>query len=228
MSEEETNDIPSHLFFNKYLQTGKTLYILLIALTAIGALAPFFIATAEDSDIFTYYIYIIDLFLYVALLLIFRYYLLNFELQGVRNCLYILAVLSIVITITDLIFTAVFLQAGDPQPIWGEYALVDLIDVLIIVGGNLAFWACYIYIGVNLYKYKDDFVGGLQPLGQVCFFIVGAGVIAEAGWIITSISDFYPSLTKPANLISDMAYIYLLYVMHFTFKSAQKYIRDSE
>lgn len=228
MSEEETNDIPPHLFFNKYLQAGKVLCVLLIAVTVIGVLAPFFIAAPEDSDTFAYYIYLVDLSFWIALLLIFRHYLLNFELPGVRNALYILAVLSILTTIVNFIFTSAFLQTGDPQPIWGDYALIDIVDTLIITGGNVAFWACFIYIGINLYRYKDDFVGGLQPLGQVCFIVVGAGIITEAGWIIASISDFYPSLTKPTSLISDMAYIYLLYVMHFTFRSAQKYIRDSE
>lgn len=226
----EGEDKYPHLLFVKYLQAGEIICVVLMILTVISVLVPFFVLTGESGEVFKYYTDIIDLFLFTALLLIFRHYLLNFDLHGVRKALLILAVASLAISIIDRIYIFLFLSDESYDTIiWDDYSLIGIVDLLWITAGNLIFWACFTYIGVNLYRYKDDFVGGLQPLGKVCFIIVATGVLAEMGSLIVNlyVGD-NGKLTRSAYFLNDMAYIYMLYVMHFIFRSAQKYIRDSE
>jgi hypothetical protein len=227
-TENEKETYP-HLLFTKYIQTGKTLATILMVLAIVNVASRFFVPYSQYAYVLIAFIDTIDVLAFAALLFMFRYYLLNFSLKGVRAAIMVLILFTLAMFVIDRILLSIVTASPEQVAIWGDYSIEDITNHLFYMAKSIITWIIYIYMGAKLYRYKDDFVGGLQPMGQVCFIIVATGVITFTLSVLMNIfignSIIFPQTTA---LINIAAYIYLLYVMRFTFKSAQQYIEDSE
>lgn len=225
----EDKEMYPHLLFDKHIATGKILSTVLLVLAVMSAIIPFFISRREYSDIFTTFTGIINTIIYIVLLLRFRYYLLNFDLQSVRRAILALIIIMAGSFFIERLWVTFVNPPADIPDLLADPMLAYILSSFLGIVYNVAIWACYVFIGAKLYRYKGDFVGGLQPLGQVCFIVVATGIItlmlANLMEVFIGNSVTFP---KATGLLNSAAYIYLLYVMRFTFASAGKYIEDSE
>ncbi len=227
-TENEKETYP-HLLFTKYIQAGKILASILMVLAIVNIASRFFVPYSNYAYVLIAFIDTIDVLAFAALLFMFRYYLLNFRLKGVRTAIMALIILNLVMFAIGRILLNFEAMSPEPVILWRDYTVYDIMDTSYRAARNLIAWAIYTYMGAKLYRFKEDFVGGLQPMGQVCFIVVATGVITFTLFMLMNLfigkSIIFPQTTA---LINIAAYIYLLYVMRFTFKSAQQYIEDSE
>ena len=226
---EEDKETYPHLLFDKYIPEGKTLCTKLMVLSAISILLTIFIRTSPYIPVFISIADMLNVLVFAALLLIFRHYLLNFELGNVRTAVLIYVIYSLVSIAADRILLYGYLSHADLTPTMGDYAVADIVDMVFVTADNIIFIALYVYIGISLYRYKDDFVGGLQPLGQVFLVMATTCIISfTLSVLMETFVGSTISFPQATSFLVTAAYIYLLYVMRFTFGSAEKYIEDSE
>jgi hypothetical protein len=167
---------------------------------------------------------------YFAVIFIFRHYLLNFNLPTIRKIL-VLYICVYIVSILSFFFephfrSYVYNHLG--SDIGLHYGLITIIASLPSIMFTAIFTIIMLYIGIKLYKYKHDYVGGLKILGQ-------AFIISEIGeifmWIIKTVSSFfispysglYVSINSISAIVNTGLWIYVLYCMYKVFAKAQEY-----
>lgn len=220
MIKKENTDIYPHLLFDEYLQAGKILSLLCMLFSLISTILLLVSENVNMSAGYSNTTSLINLLLFIFLLAAFRNYLLNFELPGIRKAVIWLIIISVFVFIINKLTQPIY----EPNP-EDKLSLVDSVATMLTFLSSMMCWACYLFIGIVLCRYKNDFIGGLQRFGLACIIIVSVGIIMDITYSVaeTPISMSYTLLYKIVNTINCLSYMYMLYTLYCIFKKAEIY-----
>lgn len=170
----------------------------------------------------------ISLICYLILLLFLRYYLLNFKLKRVRNIILLLVIFMIIFYFV-LRYWFFLLPSEYTSTIMDYNTFRNFIYFTLSSFHDAFIWACYLIIGISIYRFKEDFVGGLSYLGKSFIVVVALSFIKEVGYVIVDVIEsnsivFYKLLIS----ISHIIHLYLYYAIYATFSKARQYNNQIE
>ncbi len=238
MIREEDFMRPRQFRSGSYLQAGIVFVLTSMVMNIITLGFRIYIITIppqewiQNENLLSFYSILsyTAILVFFTVILIFRHYLLNFNLPTVRKililhiCVYVVSIIS---SFLEPYFRSyVYNHLGSDTGL--HYGLITIIASLPSIMFTAIFTIIMLYIGIGLYKYKHDYVGGLKILGQ-------AFIISEIGeifmWIIKTVSSFfispysglYVSINSISAIVNTGLWIYVLYCMYKVFIKAQEY-----
>lgn len=241
--EHDFNIYPEKLTHSKYLQTGKILIWISAVLSLIFLIFSIYLKaiplSEQSNKIFLLSVIsignYIKTFVVFAIYLIFRYYLCNYNLPTVRKMILLYIGINIISMIwSGFIYPHAFtymhkiIMNSEPPATTSVFQIAAIITTLPSLFISICNIIISIYIGIKLQKYKDDYIGGLNPLGIAFILYATSNIFAKLVNFVSNLFLYNVHLPRVVagsiiDIVTTAFGLYVLYRFYQILSNAQQY-----